>query len=158
MILISKCVRKKRRKNENILKRKEKKKRMDIREEWNFRDRTGDRSYEKQNWKKTPLERFQSIVSLALDKVPLSDTQREWVETRTSRMPSYEDLNPVALVLGYVCIDQSSKKMTREKFQSTDRFLKKNQSWIRSFSVLPIDIVRYARQWERWLRDNTLEY
>lgn len=126
---------------------------MDIREEWNFRERTGERTFDRSHIKRTPLERFQVMASLVFDKIPsfVSEKRQEWFENNIINMPSFSFLNPVAVVFGYVCIDTTTKKIDKKKFIKIEALFKNNTSWIRSLGISLVDVVRYARLWETWL-------
>lgn len=129
---------------------------MEIREEWNFRDRTGDRTFDRSHIKRTPLEKFQMTASLVFDKIPslVSEKRQEWFENNIIIMPSFSFLSPVGVVFGYACIDPTTQKIDKKKFIKIESLFRNNTSWIKSFGVSLVDVVRYARLWENWLSQN----
>jgi len=127
---------------------------MDIRKEWNYRDRMGDRTYDRHDWRKSPTERFRYIAGATLDRLDglYTEKQKEWIENQFIRIPDYETLSPAALIFGFGCLDRE-KRVDKESFDKMDRLWKKEASWVRQFGLQQADILRYARRWELWFKD-----
>lgn len=117
---------------------------MEYGEERAWWERVGDRTYEKEEWKKIPTERFQNYATMTMNLVSpdLSSEQMEWFYGHVYHIPSYETMNPFATVLGFCCIDWKTKQLTTRLFKKmTDKYAKKLQ-------ITPADVLRYARKWQ----------
>lgn len=121
---------------------------MEFGEERGWWERTGDRIYEKEEWKKIPTERFQNYATQTLNMVAadMPQDQSEWLYANLSNIPSYEIYNPFAVVLGFFTLDWNTKKVEEKRFKMVvSKFAAKLQ-------MTPADILRYGRKWEKgWL-------
>lgn len=121
---------------------------MEFGEERGWWERTGDRMYEKEEWKKIPTERFQNYATQTLNMVAadMPQDQSEWLYSNLSNIPSYEIYNPFAVVLGFFTLDWNTKKVEEKRFKMVvSKFAAKLQ-------MTPADILRYGRKWEgEWL-------
>lgn len=121
---------------------------MEYGEERGWWERTGDRIYEKEEWKRIPTERFKTYVMMTTNIVSqdLTSGQREWLINHITDVPSYENYNPFAFVLGYMSLDLEKKQISEKKFKKiTDKYAKQLQT-------PPTSILRYARKWQSdWL-------
>lgn len=122
---------------------------MEYGEERGWWERTGDRIYEKEEWKRIPTERFKTYVGMTTNIVSpdLSAEQREWLISHVMDIPSYENYNPFAFVLGYLTLDLDKKQVNDKKFKRiADKYSKQLQT-------PPSSILRYARKWQSdWLQ------
>lgn len=130
---------------------------MDIRQEWNYRERAGGERVYDRNIKRSPTERFRLMTGMTLDASShLTEKQKEWFENHIPKIPSYLDLSAITLVLGYACLDPNHV-ISVDRFRVSEKILKKNPMWTRSFHISAIDILRYARLWERWFTEDIFE-
>lgn len=121
---------------------------MELERAW--RERTGDIVFNKQEWKRIPTERFRMTVQSVLGKLieVYSEREMDWLDNNLYSVPNYERYNPVAIILGFGCIED--RKISIARFQKMEKVWKKNQYWIKSYGVTLMDIIRYARRWEGW--------
>lgn len=116
---------------------------MEYAEERGWWERVGDRTFEKEEWKKDPKERFRVYVNTALNIVAsdLSPAQMDWFNARVFEIPSYETYNPFAVVLGFAVLDKDHKANEKLFKKLADKHAKK-------FQLTPPDVLRYARKWQ----------
>lgn len=116
-----------------------------------WKERTGDITYEKEEWRKNPSDRFRFFALYTANESNLfSPKERDWLDNNLLKIPGWEHLNPVATVLGLACIDK--KKFSEEKFKQAVKTIPK----FKKRNVRAIDIVRYAKAWERWHQEKKL--
>jgi hypothetical protein len=123
---------------------------MEFGEERGWWERTGDRIYEKEEWKKIPTERFQNYATQTLNMVAadMPQDQSDWLYGNLSNIPSYEVYNPFAVVLGFLVLDWDTKKVGEKRFQSMVA------KYAAKLQMTPADILRYGRKWEmEWLHE-----
>ena len=116
---------------------------MEYAEERGWWERVGDRTFEKEDWKRDPVERFRVYVGTALNIVS-SDLTRAQVDRFNARVfdiPSYETYNPFAVVLGFAVLDNDLKANEKRFKKLVDKHAKK-------FQLTPPDVLRYARKWQ----------
>lgn len=123
---------------------------MEFGEERGWWERTGDRVYEKEEWKKIPTERFQNyavqVMNLVVPEMP--QEQSEWLYSKLSNIPSYETYNPFAVVLGFLSLDWDTKHISEKRFKMVA------SKYAPKFQLTPADVLRYGRKWEEcWLKD-----
>jgi hypothetical protein len=121
---------------------------MEYGEERGWWERTGDRIYDKEEWKKIPTERFQTYATNTLNLVSpdMPHDQNEWLRSQLSNIPSYETYNPFAIVLGALALDWKTKKVCEKRFKMTLTKYAKN------LQITPADVLRYGRKWENdWI-------
>jgi hypothetical protein len=125
---------------------------MNLGLERNYRDRIGDISYEKMDWKKVPSERFRrnmEEVVLKMNTIIPEETLR-WLENHYMDLKEYTRYNAAAIVVGLGCIQWSDKKISKKRFEHMDKTLRRHQAWFKAYDVTRIDMLRYARMWEHW--------
>lgn len=123
---------------------------MEYGEERGWWERTGDRVYEKEEWKKIPTERFQNYATQTLNmvSVDMPQEQTDWLYSNLVNIPSYELYNPFALVLGFVTLNWETKKVEEKRFKMV---VTKHATKVQ---ITPADILRYGRKWqEQWLNE-----
>jgi len=121
---------------------------MEYGEERGWWERTGDRIYDKEEWKKIPTERFQTYATNTLNMVSpdMPHDQNEWLRSQLSNIHSYETYNPFAIVLGALALDWKTKKVCEKRFKMTLTKYAKN------LQITPADVLRYGRKWENdWI-------
>jgi hypothetical protein len=121
---------------------------MEYGEERGWMERTGDRMYEKEEWKKIPTERFMNYATQTLNiLVPyMPQEQTEWLYSNLSNIPSYETYNPYATVLGFSTLDWKTKKINEKLFKTM------TSKYASGLHINSADVLRYARKWEySWL-------
>lgn len=119
--------------------------------DFHWKERTGDITYEKEEWRKNPSDRFRFFALFTATESNLfSSKERDWLDNHLLDIPNWEHLNPILTVLGLACLEK--KRFSEEKFKQTvkasNKFTKKG--------VRPIDIIRYTKAWERWFREKKL--
>lgn len=114
---------------------------MEYGEERAWRERTGDRMYEKET--KIPTERFQNYATMRLNLISpdMPQEQSEWLYSNMSNIPSYETYNPDATVLGFAVLDWNTKKISEKR-------LKMVLNRHTTAPLTPADVLRYARKWQ----------
>jgi len=124
---------------------------MELERGW--RDRIGDMMFQKHEWKRVPTERFRMTVQSVLGKLTdvFSDREVEWLEARLYTIPHYERYNPVAIVLGYGCLEDH--RLSPARFARMEKIFKKHYSWIKPYAVSMMDVLRYARRWDGWFQE-----
>ena len=123
---------------------------MEYGEERGWWERTGDRIYEKEEWKKIPTERFQNYATQTLNMVAadMPQEQSEWLYSNLSNIPSYEVYNPFAVVLGFLALDWNTKKVDEKRFKMVV------SKYAAKLQMTPADILRYGRKWEgEWVNE-----
>lgn len=123
---------------------------MEFGEERGWWERTGDRVYEKEEWKKIPTERFQNYAVQTLNLVApeMPQEQSEWLYSKLSNIPSYEIYNPFAVVLGFLSLDWDTKQVNEKRFKLV------TSKYATKFQLTPADVLRYGRKWEGgWLKE-----
>jgi hypothetical protein len=121
---------------------------MEFGEERGWWERTGDRMYEKEEWKKIPTERFQNYATQTLNMVAVDmpQDQSEWLYSNLTNIPSYEIYSPFAVVLGFSTLDWNTKKVEEKRFKMVV------SKYAAKLQMTPADILRYGRKWEGgWL-------
>lgn len=121
---------------------------MEFGEERGWWERTGDRIYEKEEWKKIPTERFQNYALQTLNLVAamMPQEQSEWLYSNLTNIPQYEIYNPFAMVLGFASLDWDTKKIDEKNFKN----VVSNEA--PKLQLRPADVLRYGRKWqEGWL-------
>lgn len=120
--------------------------------EINWKERVGDVSYEKAEWKKNPTDRFRFMAMTTVVNSNLFNAkQMDWIESRLFQIPGWEHLNPTATVLGLACLEK--KEFSEQKFQQASKALSK---FPKNLGVRPLDIIRYAKAWENWFKQKIL--
>lgn len=121
---------------------------MEYGEERAWWERTGERIYEKEEWKKIPTERFYNYAIRTLNMVSddMPDDQNDWIRSNITNIPFYETYNPFATILGALTLDWKKKKIDEKRFKMTiTKYANKMQ-------VKPTDVLRYGRKWQlEWL-------
>lgn len=123
---------------------------MEFGQERGWWQRTGDRLYEKEEWKKVPTEKFRHYVEMAMNIVSndLTPVQTEWFYSHVFTIPSYETFNPFAVVLGFASVDWKTKKLDEQKVKQN------SNKYASQFQIKPVDVVRYGRKWQdAWIKD-----
>jgi hypothetical protein len=120
--------------------------------EINWKERIGDFTFEKAEWKKNPSDRFKFMaLSAVVNSNLFSVKQMDWVESNLFKIPEWEHLNPVALILGLASLE--NKEFSETKFQQSYRALSK---FPKNVGVRSLDILRYAKAWEIWFKEKKL--
>lgn len=125
---------------------------MEFGEERGWMDRTGDRIYDKEEWKKIPTERFQheALYTLNIITPNMPQEQIEWMYSNLFKIPLYETYNPYSVVLGALALDWKTKKIDKDRFKMS---ITKYASKL-GIKITPMDVLRYARKWEdEWLKE-----
>lgn len=123
---------------------------MEFGQERGWWERTGDRLYEKEEWKKVPTEKFRHYVEMTMNIVSneLTPVQTEWFYSHVFNIPSYEIFNPFAVVLGFASLDWKTKKLDEQKVKQN---INKHAG---QFQIKPVDVVRYGRKWQgSWIKE-----
>lgn len=124
---------------------------MEFAEERAFRERIGTVTFDSPEWKRIPTQRFQFISTDMMNKLDdLTPAQRVWLETKMYHIPFYEHYNPIAMVLGFMCLSFDLKKITPHSFSIGENLWKKYSSIMKAYSISLLDLLRYARRWELW--------
>lgn len=123
---------------------------MEYGEERGWWERTGDRTYEKEEWRKIPTERFRYYVfrTLSIVSADMPSQQSEWLDPNVFQIPSYEIYNPDAVVLGFATLDWETKKISEKRLKKIiDKHVKK-------FKLTSADVLRYGRKWQDdWIHE-----
>lgn len=100
-----------------------------------------------------PLERFRMYVDAVArnlnnwDEVNLSEENIDFMLITAEKIPDISHKSPTAYVLGFIATN-GGKNMNKNSF---NHVVKKVLPRVTSGSVLPPDIIRYARLWESLL-------
>jgi hypothetical protein len=122
----------------------ERKHNMEFGQERGWWERTGDRTYEKEEWRKIPTERFRYYFYMARGIVSqdMPPQQTEWLEPHVFQIPSYETYNPFATVLGFASLDWDTKQLSEKRLK---RMVEKHA---KAFQLSGADVLRYGRKWQ----------
>lgn len=113
----------------------------------------GGITYDKQDWRKIPTERFRLMVTDVLgkmDKRIMPDIKREWFDNHYMDIKDYATMNPGAMLFGLACIGWETKQLDHSHFKKVQTFFDNNKTWIRQFGMTIVDVLRYARRWHLW--------
>ena len=123
---------------------------MEFGQERGWWERTGDRFYEKEEWRKVPTAKFRHYVDMAMNllSVDLTSPQTEWFYSHVFSIPFYETYNPFAMVVGFASLDWQTRTLKEKQFK------KMTNKYATQFQISAADVLRYGRKWqETWLKE-----
>ena len=91
-----------------------------------------------------PLERFHQYVDATARNLDISNSNILSMLNNAKKIEDIGYKNPTAYVLGFLATGEG-RKLTKDNF---DRVVNKVLPYVKDGSVLPPDIIRYARLWE----------
>jgi len=116
----------------------------------------GGITYDKQDWRRVPTERFRLMVTDVMgkmDKKLLPDEKREWFDNHYMEIKDYPTMNPVAMLFGLACISWETKEMEPKLFRRVQDFFDHHKMWVRQAGIQLVDVIRYGRYWTREIKN-----